>query len=54
MNSWMKRRINRSRARCQKSSLANKQKMRRKQSEAGRSKQEAITPHALSHPASAK
>ena len=54
MNSWMKRRINRSRARCQKASLAHKERMRREQPEAGRSKQEAITPHALSHPASDK
>jgi hypothetical protein len=53
MNSWMKRRIDRSRARCQKSADS-KEPVRREKQETGRSKQEAKSPRELSHPASDK
>jgi hypothetical protein len=53
MNSWMKRRINRSRARCQKAA-ENKETVRREKKKTGRNEQEAKSPRALSHPASDK
>jgi hypothetical protein len=54
MSSWMKRRIHRSRARCHKALLTNKEKVRHEQSEDRRSKKNAATPHADSRPASDK
>jgi len=53
MNTWMKRRIDRSRARCQKTA-EQKETMRREKQETGRNKQKATTPRELSHPASDK
>jgi hypothetical protein len=55
MNSWMKRRISRSRARCQKAAAENKVRERRGQTESRRNKRDANnTPHAIPHPASDK
>jgi hypothetical protein len=53
MNSWMKRRINRSRARCQKA-LAESRKARRTQSKSEKNEQVATSLRADSHPASEK
>ncbi len=55
MNTWMKRRIDRSRARCQQKAAAeNKETMRREKKETGRNKQKATTPRELSHTSSDK
>ena len=54
MNSWMKRRINRSRARCHKALPERKQKTRDEQSEEKTSKPSATTPRANSHAANDK
>lgn len=54
MNSWMKRRITRSRARCQKVLPERKQKPRPEQSEEKASKPAQSTPRANSHTASDK
>ena len=54
MNSWMKRRIDRSRARCQKAAEEQKETMRREKKETGRNKQKATTPRELSHTSSDK
>jgi hypothetical protein len=53
MNSWMKRRIDRSRARCQKAA-EQKETMRREKKETGRNKQKATSPRELSHTSSDK
>ena len=53
MNTWMKRRIDRSRARCQKSA-ENKETVRREKQKTGRNEQEAKSPRELSHTASDK
>ncbi len=49
MNSWMKRRIERSRARCQRALLESK-KARRTQSKSETNQQAATSPRADSHP----
>lgn len=54
MNSWMKRRIDRSRARCQKAAEEQKETTRREKQKTGRNEQEAKSPRELSHPASDK
>jgi hypothetical protein len=53
MNSWMKRRINRSRARCHKT-LAESKKARRAQLKSEKNEQVATNLRADSHPASDK
>ena len=53
MNSWMKRRIDRSRARCEKAAES-KETVRREKKQPGRNKQKATAPRELSHPASDK
>jgi len=54
MNSWMKRRIDRSRARCQKALPERKQKPRPEQSEEKAGKQPLIKRRASSHTAEDK
>ena len=54
MVSWMKRRIHRSRARCQKALLANREKARPRKSEKKISKQSATDFRTDSHHASEK
>ncbi len=54
MNTWMKRRIDRSRARCQQKAAENKETVRREKQKTGRNEQEAKSPRELSHPASDK
>jgi hypothetical protein len=54
MVSWMKRRINRSRARCHKEPLAKKDRLQREQSEVEQSKRNSATPRVSSHHVSDK